>query len=478
MPADDGEARRTEELAAIIREIRDRVRARYPSGTAGETGVALPDLMPLVHARDAAEAKVAAIGTVNPRRRGILNDAIQAAKRTIARMLDWFVREQVEYNRATVECVNVMIETLSEANRAVAQLAALQDSLRRHVTEALEGPVMEELREQKDIRSHWREWRRGWEEKVARNEIQFLRGLADLRAAYDHRVAQIEANFRDLIRSQHADFEGALNRSALEIQKGLWADFARIREEYERMIHSELRVLRQRASAWRPAAAWPGGGSPGPGQPMPALDYLRFADRFRGAEEYVRTKQQFYVERFRGCKSVLDVGCGRGEFLEVLCEAEIPAQGIDLSAECVAVCRAKELAAREADLFEYLASSPAVFDGIFCSQVIEHLSPDRLPDFVRLAAGALCRGGLLAVETPNPECLAIFASHFYLDPTHTRPVPAPLMSFYLEEAGFGRIEVHPLSPAVETMPSLAELPEAFREGFFGGLDYAILARRL
>lgn len=478
MPADDGEARRTEELAAMIREIRERVRARYPSGVAGEVGVALPDLMPLVHARDAAEAKVGAIGTVNPRRPGLLNDAAQMVKRAVARLLGWFVREQIEYNRATVECINVTIETLGEANRAIAQLAALQDGLRRHVTEALEGPVMEELREQKDIRSHWREWRLGWEEKVARNEIQFLRGLADLRAAYDHRVAQIEANFRDLVRSQHADFEGALNRSTLDIQKKLWDDFARIREEYERLIHSELRVLRQRVSAWREEAAPPGGGSPGPGQSVPALDYLRFADRFRGSEEYVRTKQQFYVEEFRGCQSVLDVGCGRGEFLEVLREADIPAQGIDLSAEFVAVCRAKQLAAQQADLFEYLASSPAAFDGIFCSQVIEHLSPASLPEFVRLAAGALSRGGLLAVETPNPECLAIFASHFYLDPTHTRPVPAPLMSFYLEEAGFGRIEVHPLSPAVESMPALAELPEGFRREFFGGLDYAILARRL
>src|SRR5581483_8876647 len=124
-----------------------------------------------------------------------------------------------------------------------------------------------------------------------------------------------------------------------------------------------------------------------------------------------------------------------------------------------------------ADLFSYLAAQPGEsFDGIFCSQVIEHLPPERVPEMVKLAAGRLEPGGVLAIETPNPECLAIFASHFYLDPTHTRPVPHPLLVFYFEEFGLGGIEVKKLSPAVESMPSLASQPEEFRAAFFGGLD--------
>ena len=102
----------------------------------------------------------------------------------------------------------------------------------------------------------------------------------------------------------------------------------------------------------------------------------------------------------------------------------------------------------------------------------------RLPELIRLCAAGLERGGILAVETPNPECLAIFATYFYLDPTHARPVPYPLMDFYMEEAGFGAIEVHKLSPAVESMPEIAGLPAEFRERFFGGLDYAIIGRKL
>jgi O-antigen chain-terminating methyltransferase len=209
------------------------------------------------------------------------------------------------------------------------------------------------------------------------------------------------------------------------------------------------------------------------------VDALAFSARFRGAEEYVREKQRFYLPHFTGLENVLDIGCGRGEFLELMREIGVPARGIDLGSESIALCRNKGLAAEEADLFEYLAALPeGSLDGIFCAQVVEHLPPERLPEFVKLAAGALGRGGLLAIETPNPECLAIFAVHFYLDPTHTRPVPHPLLAFYLEESGFGGIEVHKLTPAVESMPALASLPEEFRNAFFGGLDYAILGRRL
>jgi O-antigen chain-terminating methyltransferase len=209
------------------------------------------------------------------------------------------------------------------------------------------------------------------------------------------------------------------------------------------------------------------------------LDYARFAERFRGSEEYVSHGQNVYLPYFAGRRAVLDIGCGRGEFLEHMRTAGVPARGIDLSPESVAVCRAKGLDAEAADLFQYFASVPeATLDGIFCSQVVEHLEPARLPEMIRLAASRLEPNGLIAIETPNPECLAIFATHFYLDPTHTRPVPHPLLRFYLEEAGIGRIELLRLAPAVESMPSLASLPENFRQQFFGALDYALVGRKL
>ena len=462
------------ELIAILREVRERVRGRNPQTAAGAADIALPDLMPLLHARDSALGKVAAIGTVNPRPGGLANTLVQAWKRLLARVLDWHVREQVEFNRQIVACIDGAIEALNDSNRAILELGNRLAAAEK---------LGEEL---KDIRNHWAEWRFEWEHKLQQNEIQFLRSVADLQGGFQHRVTLMDANYRDAMRGQHTAFTAALERNGLDVQQRLWADLERIRLEYERLIFSELRTIRQRAqiSSSPAAPAGPAGPAaqsalaPGDAGAMP-FDYGRFAERFRGSEEYVKAGQQFYLEWFSGCANVLDIGCGRGEFLEMMRTAKVPARGIDLSPESVAICRNKGLAAEPADLFEYLSNLPeASLDGIFCSQVVEHISPGRLPEMIRLCAGRLARNGVIALETPNPECLAIFATHFYLDPTHQRPVPHPLLAFYLEEFGMGHITVRKLSPAVDSMPSLKDLPAPFREAFFGGLDYAILARKL
>jgi O-antigen chain-terminating methyltransferase len=459
------------ELIAILHQVRDRVRAQYPEKSAGGIDVPLADLTPLVHARDAALGKVAAIGTVNPRPGGIVNRLVQAWKKFVARALDWHVREQVEFNRKAMACIDAAIEALNDFNRALVALGsriAEQDKLR------------EEFGELKDIRNHWVDWRAEWERKLAHNEMQFLRSVADLQAGFQHRTDLMDANYRDLVRTQHRDFEGALERFSGEIQKRLWADLERIRLEYERLIFRELKTIRRRAEirAGSRSAESPVPAAPPPGAEL-SFDYGRFAERFRGTEEYVKAGQSIYLPHFSGLQSVLDIGCGRGEFLEMMRDAGVPAKGIDLSEESVATCRHKGLDAEVADLFVYLRDLPeSSLDGIFCSQVVEHLTPEKLPAMIRLATSRLRRGGVIAIETPNPECLAIFATHFYLDPTHQRPVPHPLLAFYLEEYGVGNIEVRKLSPAVESMPSLKSLPEDFRDAFFGGLDYAVLGEKL
>ena len=465
------------ELIAILHEVRDRVRSQYPEKSAGGIDVSLADLTPLVHARDAALGKVAAIGTVNPRPGGIVNSLVQRWKKFVARVLDWHVREQVEFNRKSMACIDAAIEALNDFNRALVALGT-----RIAEQDKLHDKLREELGELKDIRNHWVDWRAEWEHKLAQNEMQFLRSVADLQAGFQHRTDLMDANYRDLVRTQHKDFEGALERFSGEIQKRLWADLERIRLEYERLIFGELKTIRQRAEitagsrppdfpAPSPAAA--------PSAPELLFDYGRFAERFRGTEEYVRASQKVYLPNFSGLQNVLDIGCGRGEFLEMMRDAGVPAKGIDLSEESVAMCRHKGLDAEVADLFLYLRNLPeASLDGVFCSQVVEHLPPERLPAMMRLATSRLRRGGVIAIETPNPECLAIFATHFYMDPTHQRPVPHPLLAFYLEEYGVGNIEVRKLSPAVESMPSLKSLPEDFRDAFFGGLDYAVLGTKL
>ena len=450
------------ELTAMIQAVKDRVRARYPetsavidAGKPHQIAIPLVDLTQLVRARDAAQAKMASIGSVNPRGDGPVNAAIQLVKKAVARSLGWFVRDQVTFNREVIACIEAATEALSDANRSLSIMAGAASGLQ----------VLQ------DAQLHWMQWRAEWEKKLMTNEVYSLRGISELQGAFQHRVTQIEVNFRESLKAQHGEYQATLERGTHEIQQRLWADVERIRLEYERLIHGELRVFRQRALATSSAAAVQ---TP----PVPAsvdpFDYQRFSDRFRGTEEHVAQNLEFYRPYFEGRLEILDIGCGRGEFLQ-----RFGGRGIDLSEESVAYCKAKGLSAEVADLFSYLRTQGEfALDGIFCSQVVEHLAPERIPELVRLCAGCLKRGGVLVIETPNPECLAIFATHFYLDPTHTRPVPSALLAFYLEEFGMGGIEVHHRSPAVESMPELDELPVNFRNRFFGGLDYAIAAKKL
>jgi O-antigen chain-terminating methyltransferase len=511
------------ELIAILRDVRDRVRASNPETAAGGMDIALPDLTGLVHARDAALGKVAAIGTVNPRAGGPLNSLVQAWKRLVARALDWHVREQVEFNRRTIACVDAAIEALNQSNRALVefgnrlaaergqreelekqlreQIAAqqiLREELERRLreqiaaerarleaewarVEELEKREREKSQELSDIRDHWAQWRVGWEQKLATNEMQFLRSVADLDGAFQYRLTLMDSNYREAVRSQHNDFTVRLDQRGLEIQKRLWADLERVRAEFDKLIHVELRLIRQRSGAAFLSAAAPEASAPVPSRPAAplAFDYARFAEAYRGSEERVRGGQRIYVADFKNCGNVLDIGCGRGEFLELMREAGVPSRGIDSSLESIALCREKGLPAEAVDLFDYLHGlGEGELDGIFCAQVVEHLPPERLPEMIRLAASRLERNGVIVIETPNPDCLAIFATYFYLDPTHSRPVPEKLLTFYLSEFGIGNLEVRHLEQAVDSMPSLAELPKDFREAFFGGLDYAIIGKKV
>jgi O-antigen chain-terminating methyltransferase len=455
-----------EELAAVIAEIRQRVRARNPNGVAAGN-VPLPDLTPLLHARDTAEAKVASIGTVNPRRGGLANSLIQGTKRMLARALDWHVREQVEFNRGVMACVQATIENLNECKQAFSLLSA---KLNQETAD-----LREEARELKDVRTHWAEWRTGWEQKLAQTEIQFLRSVSELQAAFQHRATLMDANYREQMKAQHADFERSMLLQSEEIHRRFWDELAQVRGEYERVIHSELRLVRQRASLARAVEQVSQSAPP----EFANVDWLKFADRFRGSEDDIRARQRMYAARFRERAPVLDLGCGRGEMLQIFREAGIAARGIDSNDDSIALCQANGLDTEKADLFAYLSALPdASLGGVICCQVVEHLPPARLPEMIRLVHAKLRTGGLVAIETPNPECLAIFATHFYIDPTHRHPIPPALASFYLEEAGFGRIEIERLSPALESMPSIAELPEAFRNEFFGSLDYAAFGIKL
>jgi glycosyltransferase involved in cell wall biosynthesis/SAM-dependent methyltransferase len=150
--------------------------------------------------------------------------------------------------------------------------------------------------------------------------------------------------------------------------------------------------------------------------------YRRFEDVFRGSESFIRDRQRAYVELLRGHPPVLDVGCGRGELLDLLAEENLPARGVDIDPGMADRCREKGHDVELADGLEYLAKLPdGSLGSIFSAQVIEHLPYQALIRFFGLAHAKLNESGVFIAETVNPHSVGAFKS-FWVDPTHTAPI--------------------------------------------------------
>ncbi|MBV9605277.1 MAG: class I SAM-dependent methyltransferase [Solirubrobacterales bacterium] len=183
--------------------------------------------------------------------------------------------------------------------------------------------------------------------------------------------------------------------------------------------------------------------SGGPGV-APEEDYVAFEDVFRLSEEIIRERQRPYLRLLGSRQPVLDVGCGRGEFLELLREAEIPARGIDLDAGMVARARAKGLEVEQGDGVELLERLPDRSQGaVFAAQVVEHLPYEGLLAFLRQAFRVLAPGGILIAETVNPHSPSAL-KNFWFDPTHQHPVFPEVLLTLCRSIGFERAYVfHP-----------------------------------
>jgi SAM-dependent methyltransferase len=154
-----------------------------------------------------------------------------------------------------------------------------------------------------------------------------------------------------------------------------------------------------------------------------AYKYVGFEDRFRGSEDEIRARLEFYVPHFAGAADVLDIGCGRGEFLDLMRAQGIKARGLDLNGAMVEVCRERGLDAVQGDALEYLTSVPDdSLGGLIAVQVVEHLQPDYLMRLLETAFHKLRPGSTIALETINPTCWVAFFESYIRDLTHVRPV--------------------------------------------------------
>ena len=236
--------------------------------------------------------------------------------------------------------------------------------------------------------------------------------------------------------------------------------------------------------------------SPSPGartrERLEEARYVAFEERFRGSSEEIRGKLSDYVPYFRGSAPVVDLGCGRGEFLELLREAGIDGLGIDGNAEMIGRCRERGLSAEVGDVIDFVARrEPASFGGIFAAQLVEHLPPRLLGEFLESCHSALRPGGRLVLETVNPRSLVALVEAFYRDLSHEKPLHPETLDFVLRAAGFREVELRYASPVPErarllpmTEAEVGKGASTINQNFeklnaflFGDQDYAAIATK-
>jgi SAM-dependent methyltransferase len=210
-----------------------------------------------------------------------------------------------------------------------------------------------------------------------------------------------------------------------------------------------------------------------------------FEAKFRGSREELLDHYRDMAAVLAGCSPVIDIGCGRGEFLELLAEIDVEASGIEIDPDLVKAATDLDLNVEYGDGLQRLAGeTDGSLGGIVLIQVVEHLTPQEVLDLVALAYEKLRPGGKILIETVNPQSLYTFAHSFYVDPTHGKPVHPAYLDFLFREVGFAIVELQWRSPPDEALQEVPDAPDKLNDNVrrlnrlvFGPQDYALIATR-
>ncbi len=210
--------------------------------------------------------------------------------------------------------------------------------------------------------------------------------------------------------------------------------------------------------------------------------YISLEDQLRGSRAEIIERLKVYLPLLEAAHigseamPMLDIGCGRGEWLEILKAEGLNATGVDTNSIAVAQCRERGLDARETDALSYLRALPFESVGAVTGfHIVEHLPFDVLMKLLDECVRVIKPGGAVIFETPNPQNVLVGSCNFYFDPTHRNPLPSPVLKFLVESRGFARVEVMNLHPSTaEPVKGEGELVERFNELFYGAMDYAVV----
>jgi SAM-dependent methyltransferase len=212
--------------------------------------------------------------------------------------------------------------------------------------------------------------------------------------------------------------------------------------------------------------------------------YVSFEDQFRGTRADIKERLRVYLpilqEAQLGSKTrpILDVGCGRGEWLELLQETGLWGQGVDQNRVLVEQCQRRGLRVVENDVLTYLHRLPdASLGAVTGFHIVEHLPLEVLIKLLDETVRVLTSGGVAIFETPNPQNVLVSSHNFYLDPTHRNPLPSSIIKFMAEARGLCQVqifELHPYPEASRVQEADLDVAKRFNEYFYGPQDYAVV----
>jgi len=187
------------------------------------------------------------------------------------------------------------------------------------------------------------------------------------------------------------------------------------------------------------------------------FDYSKFAEKFSADSQTVKNIYSQYIQYFTGCESVLDIGCGKGYFLELLKDNGINGVGIDSDPELINICSLKGFRAETNDAINYLKNvDDNSVSGIFMGHVIEHLPVNLKIEFLQLCLTKLKNKGILILETPNVSSVYVMHNLYYLDPTHEKPLLPEALKHLTAVTGFSIVNSYLSGPIDESIVSPTE----------------------
>ncbi len=454
------------EIARRLEQVRDQIReelkASSPPRIAADTSpaprpeLAAPEIPPqafessVAHSEHLEEANALAVitdpidvGSSVPVIGPLLNLLRRIARPFVQPFLDPYLARQEKFNAEVVRHLNQLGSAIEQ--RLVAthdslfdlapdprQLEARLDAALSNYDEALRdrhSVLFDALEEELwALRGALDDLYGKHAERMHFQEVRFVERAQAIDARFDEKdsiLEQLQSRTSNVAEAELLETRTQLKRVLDQVQAVSTADSQRsgAGTSAPEQLDGEL---------WQRLRAW-----------MADEDYRAFQLRFRGDEEEITRRMRTHVLRFEGVPGpVADLGCGRGEFLELLEAAGADALGVEINAADVASCTERGLRAVCADLFDWLLQrEEGSLGGIFLAQVIEHIPPPDWSRLTDLAVSRLAPGGRLVVETINPESLFALVRAYVLDPTHTRPVHPQLLSFMAHRSGFADVEI-------------------------------------